>query len=669
MKKITIIIAVLVVISSVELLINNTSSTNQKKIKIAGKLDPSHLIKSYNRWEADYKKNQGFLEGPSIGLTWNKGLSSEYSHAKGLANINLKNGSVTVSIIGDVDDTVSDVWLVDNISSQKGSSVQPEINDHIIHVGSLTPTSSGASLSTQLDLTKLNSLEIDWVVITRKDSSPIDGGVLYGSTSLFQKIFHYPQYRLSIASNKTPFFLPSLISPVSADGIYPERWFPEARLINDGRKIFFNTTFNGNGRTCGTCHPETNNFTLDPKFIATLPANDPLFVAERRQPNPLSKNFENPELMRKVGLIMENTNGFSDLEGNYTMRAVSHVLGLNTSLSPPTYSGNDGTVGKNSPKERTGWSGDGSPIGFVGDLNTQGTLRDFTVGAIRQHFTKTLQRRPGIDFRLPNEYELDALEAYMLSLGRQEEFDDFTQISMTDERADRGRLNYMGENVAGMMSCNACHFNGGANTDPNFDFPVSVTPLSHEMTNRSFAPRGEELIDQHADLVDMARNPRDDGFGSGTNLFNVPTVIEAADTGPFFHKNSIDTVEAMVAFYSSKRHLQNGEVLDPIVHLNGAQVANVGAFLRVLNADENIRSALSLLDQASDLWRRRDKKINLKIAGAEITDAIEVLEGGNLHFNDALPLLRKAKYLIKRHFSWRRAYHHLQEARELMINR
>ncbi|MGH7208857.1 MAG: hypothetical protein ACREIL_05680, partial [Nitrospiraceae bacterium] len=51
-------------------------------------------------------------------------------------------------------------------------------------------------------------------------------------------------------------------------------------LIAKGERIFFNETFNGNGRTCGTCHRAEANFAIDPAFIATLPDNDPLFVAE-----------------------------------------------------------------------------------------------------------------------------------------------------------------------------------------------------------------------------------------------------------------------------------------------------------------------------------------------------------------------------------------------------
>ena len=63
------------------------------------------------------------------------------------------------------------------------------------------------------------------------------------------------------------------------------------KLISQGAELFFEETFKGNGRTCGTCHPASNNFTIDPAFIATLPANDPLFVAEF---NPALARLERP---------------------------------------------------------------------------------------------------------------------------------------------------------------------------------------------------------------------------------------------------------------------------------------------------------------------------------------------------------------------------------------
>ena len=455
-------------------------------------------------------------------------------------------------------------------------------------------------------------------------------------------------------------------SASSNGGITPDD-YPNAALINEGRDLFFNETFNGNGRTCGTCHAEDNNFTIDPRSISKLPSDDPLFVAERGGNNPLKDNFEEPELMRKVGLIKENTNGFGDLEHSFTMRSVNHTLALRTSLTPPSDVANDGT--SNPPDQRTGWSGDGAPSNLSASPQLRGTLRDFTQGAITQHFTQTLNRTNGEDFRLATGHELDALEAFMLSLGRQEEFDDFNSIVMTDERVDMGRRNYMGEDVSGPLTCNACHFNGGANTDPNFDFAsTGVSPAAFESTNRSFAPRAEELINQAGDIVFGGEQPFDDGFGHATNLFNVPPVIEAADTGPFFHANQIDTVEAMVSFYATKRHLRNGDVLPPIVELNGAQVANVGAFVRVLNADENGRSAIDLVKRARHLSNRKDRATNLYLASTEIDDALMVLNGGNLHFADAVPMFEKAKKQIKRR-KLKKAMTALQHARDAMIDR
>ena len=119
---------------------------------------------------------------------------------------------------------------------------------------------------------------------------------------------------------------------------------PQQQLVERGRDLFFNETFEGNGRTCGTCHREENNFTIDPEFIATLPADDPLFVAET---NPaLGENFENPRLLREFGLIIENLDGFDDLENKFTQRGVPHTLGLSLSIASPA-------------GPRTGWSGDG----------------------------------------------------------------------------------------------------------------------------------------------------------------------------------------------------------------------------------------------------------------------------------------------------------------------
>ena len=172
---------------------------------------------------------------------------------------------------------------------------------------------------------------------------------------------------------------------------------PEAALIAKGRELFFDETFGGNGRTCGTCHRADQQHHPE-AGVHRDPAARPTPSSSPSSTPTLAQNFENPRLMRPFSLILENLDGFDDLANKFTMRGIPHVLGLRTSVASPA-------------GPRTGWSGDGAP----GD----GTLRSFATGAVIQHFTKTLNRVAGVDFRLPTDDELDALEAFQLTLGRQ----------------------------------------------------------------------------------------------------------------------------------------------------------------------------------------------------------------------------------------------------------
>ena len=103
-------------------------------------------------------------------------------------------------------------------------------------------------------------------------------------------------------------------------------------LIEKGRRLFTSETFKGNGRTCATCHPASNNFTIDPAFIQNLhrrKPRDPLFVAEF---NPALQSLENPALMLQFGLILENLDGFTNPG---VMRGVPHTLGMSVSMNAP----------------------------------------------------------------------------------------------------------------------------------------------------------------------------------------------------------------------------------------------------------------------------------------------------------------------------------------------
>jgi hypothetical protein len=341
-----------------------------------------------------------------------------------------------------------------------------------------------------------------------------------------------------------------------------------------------------------------------------------LFVAEF---NPaLAKNFENPRLMRQFGLILENLDGFEDLENQFVMRGVPHVLAQRTSVAS-----NQGP--------RTGWSGDGAP----GD----GSLRSFATGAVIQHFTKTLNRVPGVDFRLPTEAELDALEAFMLSLGRQQDL--ALPLPLRGTVAKRGQAIFLDN---GLGKCNLCHANAGATA--NFG--------GGNIGNANFNTGVENLPDQPADLAGE-RNPPDDGFGRpGDGTFNTPPLVEAADTGPFFHNNAVETIEGAVAFYNGDAFNKSPSGLalaktDPRgigIRLDATQLVAVAAFLRVVNALENIRQSIELLEAGAGkgFGDRKEARELLERAVSETRDSIQVLESGGLH-PEAVAHLRSAARL------------------------
>lgn len=379
----------------------------------------------------------------------------------------------------------------------------------------------------------------------------------------------------------------------------------EPSLVDRGREIFFNETFDGNGRTCSTCHRAEDNFGLSTGFIATLPPDDPLFVAET-QPA-LARGFEAPRQMRANGVIMENLDGFEDLDNKFTLRGVPHTLALRTSVA-------------SSDGPRTGWGGDGAP----GDR----TLRSFAVGAVIQHFPKTTNRVAGVDFRLPTEEELDALEAFMLSLGRQEDL--ALPLALVDEQVLRGQTLFMDNNVA---RCNVCHFNAGANANPNI--------FGADAGNRNFNTGVEDLPDLPTHVLGDPRPPRDDGFNiPGDGTFNTPPLVEAADTPPFFHNNARPTIEQAVAFYNSDAFNNSPAGQAGRIALTDAQVSDIAVFLRALNALENIRQSEEYVRTAI----ARDYNAGaepLRLAREEIQDAIEVLAAVGLHA-DAVADLNQA---------------------------
>ena len=298
-----------------------------------------------------------------------------------------------------------------------------------------------------------------------------------------------------------------------------------------------------------------------------------------------------------------------------------------------------------------------SRLAMEPSIEAKGLLRDFAIGAVTQHFTKTLLRRNGIDFRLPTNAELDAMNAFMRSTGRRADLilAGPGALSLKGEVPREGQRIFNNGGAGfpggrgippgtanGAGKCFFCHFSAGAS---DFFFPDQ---------NANFNTNVEQLPSQPADLVIPAqKNPADGGFGIGppppgvfgigNGTFNTPVLVEAGDTGPFFHSNVVNTIEEAVNFYNSTQFNTAPGFGAQIggINLEATEVAAVGAFLRVINALENIRSSINIETRARNAKFLNDSVDLIKLSISELEDAVDVLHGGGLH-PEAQQKLRQA---------------------------
>ena len=306
-----------------------------------------------------------------------------------------------------------------------------------------------------------------------------------------------------------------------------------------------------------------------------------------------------------------------------------------TSIAPDTTD-----LSTNPPRERTGWGGDGAP--------GTGTLREFLSGAIKQHYTKTLARTLGTDFRDAVPKELDYTLAFQMNLGRLNELN-LDQVRLFDADAELGRQAYIDPQRG---RCNFCHFNGGANSqltgkNANFDTGVRFRPIFGGVAT---TPDGVNIFDAGfgganltaPNITGFPRFPGDtilNGFGN--NTFNTPPIIEFADTMPGFHNDSADTPEAVVAFYTSADFQRSQASVDMVARF-GTQIAfsaddaaRIARFLRVLNTALNLDMAKQRLDAARILavmFNNVSPALQttlMNIALGDINDALEDLSPTN----------------------------------------
>lgn len=645
-RLITLAAIAFLLLVALPMLFRGGNNTSPAKEMVTGLADPQALLKQYKEWEAAYEQSGGD-RNLVIGLNWSKGLSDEHATAHGYTKIDIEAGTVSAEVSGLPQDKGWDLWLVQD-NPGPGRTVLPEPGDSMLKIGTLKHEGTVARLQSDLGAEVFSEFRPDLAFVTLEGKGPDESRYLAGTLSLFHDLYRSAKRgQFAVLDRQTPEqidkergFFTRLIEAISPSAEAQIAIGPEIvavrGLVAQGRTIFFNEQFAGNGRTCGTCHREENNLTIDAAFISGLSIEDKLFVAET---DPINLGeLEDPNLMRKLGLILENVDGFNRPG---VFRGVPHTLALGTSIRTSVNGLNIQGVATGTPgfAHATGWSGDGSPTSLLGPpgseiftINmgdgtkgtvthvTTGSLRDFAIGAVRQHFPKTLNRVIGVDFRLPTLTELNALEAFQLSTGRQQDLQ--LPLSLTNTTVQQG------QNLFLSVGCNLCHSNAGAIDGVsgfNENFNTGVETLSPGLSLGA---------------------PPDGGFGKtpcppngpcGNGQFNTTTVVEAADTGPFFHSNLAfnafpTRIESAVEFYRLPAFTQSpaGGLFGGVPLVTPAQIAPIGAFLRVINARENIIQAVGLEQRALSLsLAGAQDMLNLSIE--ELNDAIGVLANGNLH--------------------------------------
>ena len=656
----------------------NSSSEDKELVLGHGNLDALQGV--FADWQKNYEAKGGSPTNLHLAMAYSKAFSTNASKAKGYVELDLMTGQVSVKV-KDLDNQTYDVWLVDNRDGDN-RTVKPETGDGFYRLGSLSKGNVLAKLSTQINRDNLKDFKIDMVVVTPTGTQPDQAVVIAGAPDLLQTLYYSnkPWAQANVGNIQAPispkstfdFLLPTLAN-ASSPADQADLAAVMGSQIAEGRRLFINETFNGNGRTCSTCHRLDNNHTIDPKYIATLPPSDPLFVAET---NPALANLEKPDLMRKLGLILTNVDGF---DHPAIMRSVPHTLGLAKSITtekvinPGFGNGDAFDVLDETFANALGWSGDGS--------TGTGSLREFTIGAIEQHFPKTLNRISGSDFRFPTDAELNAIQAYLLSLGRSQDIN-LAKMTFNSPIVQRGNILFNVKNnpkvnnvpvLGTSANCNGCHSNAGALSSTTGGNPTRNTGVELMKDQPGLLLDPTLAVDGGIGTVDIHGGCADADPATicsyGEERFNTPSLIEAADTAPFFHNNSVNTIEEAVSFYNTPEFNQSPGHLtssgaDRSVQISSSQVVAVAQFLRAINALENIRNSNALLDQAKLLNGVNGQELT-KLAMADTQDAIEVLSEGQLiTYPEAISNLKAA-------YKWETAASLLQitGARNVMLNK
>lgn len=413
----------------------------------------------------------------------------------------------------------------------------------------------------------------------------------------------------------------------------------ELEIIDNGFAIFTTETFDGNGRTCSSCHIPSKNYNIALEDFERLSAAEQQLILGGSNPH-----LENPEAITEKVLFNINQSAGPGTEGDISeplgpFRSSMNIGGIGFAVlnnhvcihGETSPGGTECPEGRGGPPRNfavddgirdmmIGWSGEG-PLaeafpwwdgalmqyadcdGLIEWFSTDAsTLRDldlalagFSLAAVKTHFTRSQNREPGVDFRCPTQQELLDMSLFQKWLGRRFELD-ITQLQFSAPEAQHGR-NLFSSRLA---SCVACHVNAGASDTQGRvkSFSVPFLTLSGEPD-----PFDNDFEDEPLFLIGTNKTSRngsqfleDDlqaGFSSFTfpldrgdhemrsnprqGGFNVQSIIEAVRNKQFFHNNGVTrTIEDAIEFYFTP-HFHCPQVrYDEEIEVDGEDVPVVG---------------------------------------------------------------------------------------------
>lgn len=373
--------------------------------------------------------------------------------------------------------------------------------------------------------------------------------------------------------------------------------FAALPLVNQGEKLFKTEKFEGNSRTCGTCHIPPF-FNMAPKHVAAKSPWDPLFIADRwrninlmklkvrSKPSDLRGQIKDTQnrsarivkgsgneflITRGLGLrgvvtdefgnkgeILSITEGDLGLPNslNGSAHGLESSARLRTSADPRFPQGRalvlenvDGfdklEVFRKSPTllnlKRT------APYGFNGVQNGSDPapskqLAEFTKGAVIQHFPLSLQRRQGTDFRLPTQGELDALVAFQETLTLEARGNPRLADDLSKTTFNATTLPQLIGAAEFSSLCIGCHF--GPALARNVGSPAGK--IDHSM------PLNTGVANSAINSTDaLPSEPPGLAFGSSHRPIDTPQLMGVRFTAPYFHDGSAATLEDMLDFYNS----------------------------------------------------------------------------------------------------------------------